>query len=51
MTEKIHRVIFEPDGRTLFVPDGQTILEAARGAGIHINSPCGGTGTCAGCTR
>ena len=49
MAEKIHRVIFEPDGRTLFVPDGQTILEAARGAGIHINSPCGGTGTCAGC--
>ena len=49
MAEKIHRVVFEPDGRTLFVPDGQTILEAARGAGIHINSPCGGTGTCAGC--
>jgi uncharacterized 2Fe-2S/4Fe-4S cluster protein (DUF4445 family) len=49
VAEKIHRVIFEPDGRTLFVPDGQTILEAARGAGIHINSPCGGTGTCAGC--
>ena len=49
MAEKIYRVIFEPDGRTLFVPDGQTILEAARGAGIHINSPCGGTGSCAGC--
>jgi len=49
VAEKIHRVVYEPDGRTLFVPDGQTILEAARGAGIHINSPCGGTGTCAGC--
>jgi uncharacterized 2Fe-2S/4Fe-4S cluster protein (DUF4445 family) len=49
VAEKIHRVVYEPDGRTLFVPDGQTILEAARWAGIHINSPCGGTGTCAGC--
>ncbi len=40
---------FEPDGRTLYVPDGQTLLEAARQAGILLNAPCGGNGTCGGC--
>jgi len=49
VAEKIHRVVFEPDGRTVSVPHGQTLLEAARQAGVHINAPCGGTGTCAGC--
>ena len=49
MPQKIHRVIFQPDGRTLYVPDGQTLLEAARSAGIHVESPCGGQGTCGGC--
>jgi len=47
--ERVHRVVFEPDGRTLFVPDGQTILEAAQRAGVHLNAPCGGKGTCSGC--
>ena len=49
MSEKIHRVVFVPEGRTLNVPDGQTLLEAARSAGIRINAPCGGKGTCGGC--
>ena len=49
MAEKVHRVVFQPDGRTLFVPDGQTLLDAGRAAGIHINAPCGGKGTCTGC--
>ena len=49
VAEKIHRVVFQPDGRTLYVPHGQTLLEAAQQAGIHINAPCGGTGTCSGC--
>ena len=49
VAKKIHRVVFQPDGRTLHVPHGQTLLEAAREAGIHINAPCGGTGTCSGC--
>jgi uncharacterized 2Fe-2S/4Fe-4S cluster protein (DUF4445 family) len=26
-----------------------TLLDAARTAGIHVNSPCGGTGTCGNC--
>ncbi len=37
VAQKIHRVHFEPDGRTLFVPEGQTLLEAARQAGIPLN--------------
>ena len=49
MPDKFHRVVFEPDGRTLDVPDGQTLLEAARQAGIHVETPCGGKGTCGGC--
>ena len=49
MTANVHRVMLEPLGRTLFVPDGQTLMEAARDAGIHLNAPCGGAGTCGGC--
>jgi uncharacterized 2Fe-2S/4Fe-4S cluster protein (DUF4445 family) len=49
VAEKIHRVVFEPEGRLLFVPDGETLLEAARRAGLHLNAPCGGKGTCSGC--
>jgi uncharacterized 2Fe-2S/4Fe-4S cluster protein (DUF4445 family) len=49
VTAKIHRVVFQPDGRTLQVPDGQTLLEASRAAGLHLQAPCGGKGTCGGC--
>jgi len=49
VAEKLHHVVFEPDGRTLRVPEGQTLMEAARAAGIHVESPCGGNGTCGGC--
>lgn len=46
---KSHRVLFQPDGRTVQVADGSTLVEAAREAGIHLNSPCGGTGACGNC--
>lgn len=49
MPSKTHRVIFQPDGRTVAVPDGATLLEAARAAGVHLEAPCGGAGTCGGC--
>ena len=49
MAEKTHRVVFQPDGRTLTVRAGRTLLEAARAAGIHLEAPCGGKGTCGGC--
>lgn len=40
---------FEPSGRTVTVSSGSTLLEAARAAGIEIDAPCGGTGTCGSC--
>jgi len=40
---------FEPAGRTVTVPVGSTLLEAARAAGLTIDAPCGGTGTCGSC--
>jgi len=49
VAEKFYQVVFEPDGRALRVADGQTLLEAARTAGIHLEAPCGGNGTCGGC--
>ena len=44
-----HTITFQPSGRTLDVPAGITILEAAIRAGISIEAPCGGGGTCAKC--
>ena len=31
------------------VPAGQTLLEAAKQAGVAIDAPCGGSGTCGKC--
>lgn len=46
---KSFRVLFQPDGRTVEVPRLTTLREAARKAGIHLNSPCGGVGACGNC--
>jgi len=43
------RVVFEPDGTRIFVHSGTTILAAATAAGITLNTPCGGNGTCGNC--
>jgi len=48
MNERV-TITFEPSGRTVSVPVGSTLLEAARAAGVEIDSPCGGTGTCGSC--
>lgn len=42
-------VLFQPAGRTVFVLPGTLVLEAAIRAGITLNTPCGGTGTCGKC--
>ncbi len=42
-------VTFQPHGRTVFVLDGSTLLETAAQAGITLNTPCGGRGTCGKC--
>ena len=42
-------VTFLPDAVTVAVPDGETLLRAAHAAGVHVNSSCGGQGTCGKC--
>ncbi len=43
------RVQFQPYGRTVRVPAGTTVREAASLAGIPLEYPCGGQGTCGKC--
>ncbi len=43
------RVTFQPEGRTVFVLRGTKLIEAAGQAGIILNQPCGGEGTCGKC--
>jgi len=43
------RVTFEPHGRAVFVLAGTKVLEAAARAGLTIDTPCGGQGTCGKC--
>lgn len=38
-----------PDNVTVAVPEGENLLRAAHVAGVHINSSCGGQGTCGKC--
>jgi len=42
-------VVFQPDGKTVMVESGTKLLEAAKKAGIKIESLCGGKGTCGKC--
>jgi uncharacterized 2Fe-2S/4Fe-4S cluster protein (DUF4445 family) len=44
------RVVFKDDGKAVSVHEGATLLEAAAQAGIVLNTPCGGRGTCGKCT-
>ncbi|OPX43991.1 phenol hydroxylase P5 protein [Ruminiclostridium hungatei] len=43
------KVNFYPQGKSVTVEEGATILQAARKAGIVIESPCNGVGTCGKC--
>lgn len=44
-----YNVTFFPDGKTVVVDEGITLAEASDLAGITIDSPCGGNGTCGKC--
>ncbi len=46
---KLVKVTFEPDGNEVFVPAGTLVSKAAAAAGMPVESPCGGVGTCAKC--
>lgn len=43
------RITFEPTGRSVWVLPGTSVLEAAGQAGLMLESPCGGVGTCGKC--
>lgn len=42
-------VTFLPDNRTVEVPAGTDLLAVAARAGLHIDTECGGKGTCRSC--
>ncbi|MCL2462145.1 MAG: 2Fe-2S iron-sulfur cluster-binding protein, partial [Defluviitaleaceae bacterium] len=42
-------ITFLPDNITVTVPEGAPLLEAARLAGVFVETPCGGRGTCGKC--
>ena len=42
-------VTFLPDSITVSIPEGELLLEAARLAGLSVETPCGGRGTCGKC--
>ncbi|MFW5996909.1 MAG: ASKHA domain-containing protein [Lentisphaeria bacterium] len=43
------KVTFQPSGRSVYVLPGTLLLEAAGRAGIVLQTPCGGQGTCGKC--
>jgi len=43
------KVTFQPSGRSVFVLPGTLLLEAAGRAGVVLQTPCGGQGTCGKC--
>jgi uncharacterized 2Fe-2S/4Fe-4S cluster protein (DUF4445 family) len=48
MTEEF-KLTFKPSGRSVYVLPGTLLLEAAGRAGIVLQTPCGGNGTCGKC--
>ena len=42
-------VAFQPSGKTIYVLHGTKLAEAAAGAGIVLDTPCGGEGVCGKC--
>lgn len=49
MRENEVPVTFQPAGETVYVLKGTTLLEAAAGAGLALDQPCGGVGKCGKC--
>jgi uncharacterized 2Fe-2S/4Fe-4S cluster protein (DUF4445 family) len=45
----VPRVTFVSERRWIDVAEGTTVLEAARRAGVAVDSPCAGDGTCGKC--
>jgi uncharacterized 2Fe-2S/4Fe-4S cluster protein (DUF4445 family) len=46
---KKYRVVFAPSFKEVIIEEGKTLLEAAREAGVYIDSQCNGKGKCGKC--
>lgn len=46
---KEYRILFAPSMKETVVDPGKSVLEAARQAGVYIDSPCNGTAKCGKC--
>lgn len=46
---KLVKVTYEPGGMEVFVPAGTLLSKAAAAAGMPVETPCGGVGTCSKC--
>jgi uncharacterized 2Fe-2S/4Fe-4S cluster protein (DUF4445 family) len=42
-------ITFQPSGQTIQAQPGTALLDAARQAGVEVDAPCGGKGTCGNC--
>ncbi len=42
-------ITFQPSGQTVTVDSGSSLLDCARLAGVEIDAPCGGKGSCGKC--
>lgn len=47
--KKQHSIVFRPNEVTMIIEDGNTIFQAAAEAGLNVDGPCGGKGTCGKC--
>ena len=45
----VHRILVLPEKQNMEVPAGANLLDALRQAGIFVNAPCGGNGSCGKC--
>ena len=43
------KVVFLPSGAEMIAEPGMTIMQALHRAGLNIDAPCGGNGTCKKC--
>ena len=44
-----HTIRFLPDGKSVDIEEGMTLLAAQISAGLTVDAPCGGNGTCKKC--
>jgi len=49
MTNKTVDITFQPENLTVTIPCGESIFYALKQAGLIVNVPCGGHGTCGQC--